>query len=284
MADFIPPLARWFDLTTRYGAPTAAGPHAGEPHTALDFGAPFGEPVFAMRDGTVLAPDANPEGVTGGNTITIDYGDGIIATIAHLSGMLVNPGDRVKRGDPIGFVGNSGITTGDPNDPESGAHLHLDTWRNGIKINPLDLFDWTGVSDIPVGEYGGEEVKEIIEDFGQYLDGIKTWGDLANAPFLGQASGQLPARYPTLGKTVDDLGWKNRVARASDLPEFALRYVGIESRGGNMPWDVAGDVAATVGDFVGAVLNPLTWARVAAMLLGFAMALFGAYMIWTATA
>lgn len=281
MASFIPPLSRWFPITSPFGSPTAAGPHAGEPHTAIDFGAPFNEPIFSMADGIVLAPNGNPEGVTGGNTVTIDYGNGIIATFAHLNTMLVKPGDRVGRGQQIGTVGNTGITTGTGG--TSGSHLHLDVWENGKKINPLDLFDWTEEAINPAW-YGGQwSVASVIEwltestaedvgnrTWGQYIDGI-------NTDFVGGL-----VKSKDVAAAINQLGWRDKVIASNDLPTVAAAIFSMgpldaftSSKGDN--W------GAAIVEFVAAILNPETWVRVAALVLGFIMAGAGAYMIWTTT-
>lgn len=290
MADplsFLPPLSRYFQITTEYGAPVAAGPTKGEPHNAIDFGAPYGEPVFAMRDGIVLQPNGNPEGVTGGNTITIDYGDGIIATMAHLSEIDVRPGDRVKKGKKIGNVGNSGITTG--HGGTSGAHLHLDVWDHGHKINPLNLFHWDA-DDISPKEYESGSSANVgdIVDFlqDQLADDIKdgkTWGEwgINSYPygFFG-ANTPIDMDVEELRIAIDSLGWRDRKMSVTDIPIFAAELVKL---GPDKGIGAVADWGKAIVDFVGAIVNPETWARVAAMVLGVIMAFFGAYMIWTTT-
>jgi murein DD-endopeptidase MepM/ murein hydrolase activator NlpD len=64
-----------------------------------------------------------------GNAIVIDHKYGIVTRYAHLSGFNVKPGQRVKRGDVIGFVGNSGKSTA--------PHLHYEVWVNDQAQNPI---------------------------------------------------------------------------------------------------------------------------------------------------
>ena len=132
--DFVPFLSDYFPVTGDYGSATAAGPNEGDPHLAVDFGTPLGTPLFSMGSGTVLNPNDNPEGVTGGKTITVDYGDGIIVSFSHLDEIFVKPGDRVAPGDWIGNTGNTGISTA--------PHLHVDAWKNGVKVDVRELIDW----------------------------------------------------------------------------------------------------------------------------------------------
>jgi murein DD-endopeptidase MepM/ murein hydrolase activator NlpD len=94
-------------------------------HTGLDIAAEHGKPVFAPSDGTVVF--AGPEG-TYGNVLVIDHGYGIKSRYGHLASMLVKPGDRVKRGQEIAAIGNTGRSTG--------PHLHYEVRVNGLAQNP----------------------------------------------------------------------------------------------------------------------------------------------------
>lgn len=132
---FVPFLASYFPVTTEYGAPTAAGPNAGTPHNAVDFGTPKGTPLYSPGSGLVLAPNGNPEGVTGGNTVSVDYGNGVVIAFSHLDRVFVKQGDRIAPGDFIATTGDSGIATG--------AHLHVDAWVNGVKADVRELIDWS---------------------------------------------------------------------------------------------------------------------------------------------
>lgn len=134
-APLVPFLADVFDITTEYGAPVAAGPNAGEPHNAIDFGTPVGTPLYSPGEGVVLNPADNPAGVTGGNTLTIDYGGGRILTFAHLDSLFVQPGDIIAPGDFIATTGESGIATG--------PHLHVDAWIDGVHTDVRNLIDWS---------------------------------------------------------------------------------------------------------------------------------------------
>lgn len=157
LGDFLPPLAEWFPITTDYGDEGALGSGT---HYALDIGALEGTPLYSIGPGTVLEPDGNPEGVTGGKTVTVDYGNGIVVTFAHLSEIFVRPGQQIGAAEMIGKTGSTGMVTG--------PHLHIDAWKNGTKINPLDLFDWAadkidpsvypsrpGISPFPTVGIGG---------------------------------------------------------------------------------------------------------------------------------
>ncbi|MBW7996318.1 MAG: M23 family metallopeptidase [Candidatus Glassbacteria bacterium] len=102
-------------------------------HTGLDFSTSSGEPIFAPADGKVVH-SAKSQGL--GLTIVLDHDFGIKTIYGHCSRLTVKSGQEVHRGDVIGFVGRSGITTG--------PHLHYEVHVNGRPKNPfpylLDLF------------------------------------------------------------------------------------------------------------------------------------------------
>jgi murein DD-endopeptidase MepM/ murein hydrolase activator NlpD len=120
------PAVGW--LTAGFGS--RADPFTGDSafHSGLDISAEKGRSVYATADGIV-----DTEGWSGnyGNLIVLDHGYGLKTRYGHLSGFKVKAGDKVKRGDVIGFVGATGRATG--------AHLHYEVLANGQTINPLQL-------------------------------------------------------------------------------------------------------------------------------------------------
>jgi murein DD-endopeptidase MepM/ murein hydrolase activator NlpD len=104
-------------------------------HEGVDFGAPIGTPILAAGDGVVTRASA----MGGyGNVVDISH-DGTWSTrYGHISRFApdLRPGDRVKQGDVIAFVGNTGRSTG--------PHLHFEVRRNGQAINPLGVGVPTG--------------------------------------------------------------------------------------------------------------------------------------------
>ena len=102
-------------------------------HDGVDFGAPCGTPIRATAGGRVLEEYYQ---TAWGNRIIIDHGfrHGVgLATISnHLSGYAVRTGQRVKRGQIIGYVGNTGWSTG--------CHLHFTVLQNGSPVNPMRWF------------------------------------------------------------------------------------------------------------------------------------------------
>lgn len=120
------PVVGWF--SSGFGQrrdPVGGGPDF---HPGLDIAAGKGTPVRATADGTVQSV-----GYAGnyGNAIVIDHGFGISERFGHLSGFAVQPGQQVRRGAVIGYVGSTGRVTG--------SHLHWEILFNGRAINPLSL-------------------------------------------------------------------------------------------------------------------------------------------------
>ena len=95
-------------------------------HAGIDFRAPTGTRIVATAPGTVITA-----GRSGGygNMVEIDHGNGITTRYAHLSSVLVNPGDRIATGDAIARSGSTGRSTG--------PHLHYEVRLNGKAIDPM---------------------------------------------------------------------------------------------------------------------------------------------------
>jgi murein DD-endopeptidase MepM/ murein hydrolase activator NlpD len=103
-------------------------PFTGQPdfHPGLDIATPMGTKVQAPADGVVVS--TGPKG-SYGNAIVIDHGYGVMTRYGHLSGFNVRPGQRVRRGDVIGFVGQTGRATA--------PHLHYEVWVHEQNVNPI---------------------------------------------------------------------------------------------------------------------------------------------------
>jgi len=99
-------------------------------HAGMDFSAPTGTPIYATGNGTILRADNDAGGY--GLHVRINHGYGYVTLYAHMSKMAVRPGQKVKRGDLIGYVGNTGKSVG--------PHLHYEVHKNSIPINPINFY------------------------------------------------------------------------------------------------------------------------------------------------
>jgi murein DD-endopeptidase MepM/ murein hydrolase activator NlpD len=99
--------------------------HEQRRHDGIDIAAPMGTPIIAPAGGRVIEV-TREEGY--GNLVAIDHGYGIITRYAHCSKMLVRVGQRVRRGDEIALVGNTGLATS--------SHLHYEVEVHGKTVDP----------------------------------------------------------------------------------------------------------------------------------------------------
>jgi len=95
-------------------------------HNGIDIGGKHGDNVIAADTGTVITATYNS---TYGNYIVISHGNGMTTLYAHLSSRKVTEGDVVTKGQLIGLIGSTGISTG--------PHLHFEVSVNGTRINPV---------------------------------------------------------------------------------------------------------------------------------------------------
>lgn len=108
-------------------------------HSGVDFAADIGTDVYVTGDGVVEVVESEAWGY--GKSIVVNHGFGYKTRYAHLSAFKVRAGQKVKRGELIGLVGNTGKSTG--------PHLHYEVEMNGNKINPINFFH----SDLSPEEY-----------------------------------------------------------------------------------------------------------------------------------
>jgi len=123
-------------------------------HYGMDFTAPLGTDVYATGNGTVVGMVSSQRGF--GKHIIIDHGFGYSSVYAHLSNFNVKVGQKVKRGDIIGYVGNSGTSVAN--------HLHYEIKLNGVNVDPVNYF----FEDLSSEEY--EKMVEIASKTGQSFD------------------------------------------------------------------------------------------------------------------
>lgn len=99
------------------------------PHNGLDFSAPKGSPVYATGDGKIAYAQTSP---SYGNVVYVDHGFHFETRYAHLTKFIVVSGQEVKRGQVIGYVGNTGLSVAD--------HLHYEVLYKNEFINPINFF------------------------------------------------------------------------------------------------------------------------------------------------
>ncbi len=122
-------------------------------HTGIDFAAAIGTPIYATADGTIDKVDVSFSGY--GKVIEIDHGFGYRTRYAHMHGFAIRNGQKVKRGDLIGYVGNTGLSTA--------PHLHYEVFVNGVHANPVHYF----FNDLNPAEY--EKIIELASIENQSL-------------------------------------------------------------------------------------------------------------------
>ncbi|MEE9435013.1 MAG: M23 family metallopeptidase [Sphingorhabdus sp.] len=115
-------------MTSRYGMRRHPILGYRRMHSGLDFGARRGSPIYAVTDGTVRY--AGRKGGYG-KFVELKHGGGLGTGYAHMSRIAVRSGQRVRRGQIIGYVGSTGLSTG--------PHLHYELYRNGRPVNPLSV-------------------------------------------------------------------------------------------------------------------------------------------------
>ena len=113
-------------LSSRFGNRT--DPFTGQPdfHAGIDISTPIGTKVAAPADGVVVS--CSEKGAYG-NSIIVDHGYGMVTRYGHLAGYAVRPGRRIKRGEVIGYVGNTGRS--------QAPHLHYEVWVREQAQNPI---------------------------------------------------------------------------------------------------------------------------------------------------
>tara|TARA_B100000035_G_scaffold165548_1_gene141222 strand:- start:1433 stop:2410 length:978 start_codon:yes stop_codon:yes gene_type:complete len=123
-------------------------------HFGMDFSAPRGTEIYATGDGTVTRADSRAAGF--GKHVRIDHGFGYVTIYAHMDSYKVVKGDKVKRGDLIGYVGSTGRSVA--------PHLHYEIVKDGVKINPINFYS----GSLSPAEF--EELVKVASQENQSLD------------------------------------------------------------------------------------------------------------------
>ena len=123
-------------------------------HAGMDFSAKTGTPIYSTGDGTVYKVRKSKRGY--GNHVVINHGFGYKTLYAHMSKYTVKKGQKIKRGDIIGYVGNTGTSVA--------PHLHYEVHKDGKKINPVNFY----YNDLTPAKY--EKMLEICSQNNQSFD------------------------------------------------------------------------------------------------------------------
>ena len=123
-------------------------------HAGMDFTAKQGTPIYATGDGRVVFADYATNGY--GMHVIVDHGFDYETLYGHLSELKVRDGQRVKRGDVIGLVGNTGLS--------AGPHLHYEVHKGGEPVDPANYY----FNDLTPEEYA--RMLELSRNAGQSLD------------------------------------------------------------------------------------------------------------------
>jgi len=122
-------------------------------HKGMDFTSPSGTFIFATGNGTVVRAQRS---ASYGNVVYIDHGYGYKTIYAHMSKIKTRKGRKVKRGDLIGYVGNTGLS--------AAPHLHYEVHKNGKPLNPINFY----YGDLSPKEFAA--MQKASEEEGQSYD------------------------------------------------------------------------------------------------------------------
>lgn len=122
-------------------------------HNGMDFTANTGSPVYATGDGVVARADNSASGF--GNHVVIRHGFGYESLYAHLSKYNCKPGQKVKRGDVIGYVGSTGRS--------EGPHCHYEVHKDGKVVNPLNFYygNISAVEYVAISQMANQENQSL---------------------------------------------------------------------------------------------------------------------------
>lgn len=143
-----------YRISSHYGQRTDPFYKVTKFHNGIDFSGPEGIGIYASGDGTVIKVERNKSGY--GNNIVIDHGYGYKTRYAHLKDIKVKKGSKVKRGQEIGTMGNTGKSTA--------PHLHYEVLKNDKAVNPINFF----FNDITPEEY--DKILELSQYPSQTMD------------------------------------------------------------------------------------------------------------------
>lgn len=122
-------------------------------HAGMDFSGAVGTPIYATGNGKVVYAEIH-KGY--GKTVLIDHGFNYQTLYAHLNSYNVKAGQKVKRGDIIGYMGNTGMSTG--------PHVHYEVKKNGRPVDPINYY----FNDLTADDY--DKLVAAANNNGQTMD------------------------------------------------------------------------------------------------------------------
>ena len=148
-------------------------------HAGLDFAAAYGTPIVAVTDGRVMG--AGRMGGCGA-AVRLDHGGGLQTRYCHMSQVAVQAGQLVQRGQVIGYVGTSGLSTG--------SHLHYEMYRGGVPVDPAQ------VTFVTRAQLSGSELKRFRES-------LAVLKDVTPGAALGDLAPKAGDGVPGLRREID---------------------------------------------------------------------------------
>ena len=143
-----------YRISSHYGQRTDPFYKVTKFHGGIDFSGPVGLGIYATGDGVVVKVEKNKSGY--GNNVVIDHGYGYKTRYAHLHTIKVKKGEKVKRGQEFGLLGNTGKSTA--------PHLHYEVIKNNKTVNPINFF----YNDLTPEEY--DKILELSQLPSQTMD------------------------------------------------------------------------------------------------------------------
>jgi murein DD-endopeptidase MepM/ murein hydrolase activator NlpD len=156
-------------------------------HSGMDFKAGYGTPIYSVTDG-VIAYAGRKGGY--GNFVQVNHGGGLATGYGHMSRIVASPGQRVRQGQIIGYVGSTGLSTG--------PHLHYEMYRNGKTVNPAS------VTFTQRAQLSGQDLARFRSLLGR-LKSVKP------GAALGPTGGRSTAQKQDSGREIDRIASVKRV-------------------------------------------------------------------------
>lgn len=154
-------------------------------HSGLDFKASYGTPIYAVSDG-VVAYAGRKGGY--GNFVQLNHGGGLASGYGHMSRIAASSGTRVRRGQIIGYVGSTGLSTG--------PHLHYELYRGGHAVNPMS------VKFTQRAQLSGSDLTRFKGQLGR-LKSVKAGAALAPMKSSGRAKEEPKREIDRLSSRID---------------------------------------------------------------------------------